>query len=82
MKADGQIINVDGESLTLEDVLAVVRGGARARVSEAPEVLAHNEEAWRLNNDLIRKGVPVYGVTTGAGESVGHQVAPDRAALM
>ncbi|HEY7782201.1 MAG TPA: aromatic amino acid ammonia-lyase [Ktedonobacterales bacterium] len=78
----GHSVNVDGQSLTLEDVMAVARGGARARLSKAPGVRARIQDGWRLNRDLIRAGVPVYGVTTGVGDSVGHQIAPDRAALM
>lgn len=80
--ADGQIVDVDGESLTLEDVMAVARAGAEARLSDAPGARERIEEGWRLNQDLIREGVPVYGVTTGVGDSVGRQIAPERAALL
>jgi histidine ammonia-lyase/phenylalanine ammonia-lyase len=80
--ANRRVVDVDGESLTLEDVMAVARGGARVRLSTAANVRKRIEAGWRLNQDLIRGGVPVYGVTTGVGDSVGHQIAPDRAALM
>ena len=80
--ADAQAVTVDGESLTLEDVMAVARGGARAQLSDAPGVRERIEEARRLNQELVGEGVPVYGVTTGVGDSVGRQIAPDRAALL
>lgn len=82
MAADGHTVYIDGESLTLEDVMAVARDEARAQLSEAPSVRERIEEGWRLNHDLMREGVPIYGVTTGVGDSVGHQIAHDRAALM
>src|SRR5262249_26171950 len=71
-----------GESLTLQEVMAVARGGARVELSRAPETRERIEATWRLNRDLIREGAPVYGVTTGVGDSVGHPIAPGRAALM
>jgi histidine ammonia-lyase/phenylalanine ammonia-lyase len=77
-----QAVRLDGASLTLGDVAAVARGGARVELSADPRVRARLEESWRLNRDLIAEGVPIYGVTTGVGDSVGRQIAPDRAALM
>lgn len=79
---DEAIVRVDGESLTLEDVMAVARSGARAELSDAPGVRARIEDGWRLNQELVGSGVPVYGVTTGVGDSVGRQIAPERAALL
>jgi histidine ammonia-lyase len=78
----GETVYVDGETLTLEDVAAVARGGARVELSAAPAVRGRIEATWQLNHDLMDEGVPVYGVTTGVGASVGHQIAADRAALM
>src|SRR5215469_14160995 len=85
MVSDGQnalIVYVDGESLTLEDVMAVARSGVRVGLNEAPQVRERIEDGRRLNQELMHEGVPIYGVTTGVGDSVGHQIAPDRAALM
>ena len=31
---------------------------------------------------LIDKGVPLYGITTGFGDSVGRQISPDKAAAL
>jgi histidine ammonia-lyase/phenylalanine ammonia-lyase len=75
-------VYVDGESLSLQDVMEVARGGTRVELSGTPSVRGRIEQTWQLNRDLVGEGVPVYGVTTGVGESVGHQIAPDRAALM
>jgi phenylalanine ammonia-lyase len=75
-------VYIDGESLTLSDVMAVARGGARVELSTAPGVRSRIQETWQLNHDLIQEGIPIYGVTTGVGASVGHQIASERAALM
>ncbi len=80
--SDRRVVRIDGESLTLEDVLAVARGGARVELSNDPAVRGRIETSLRLNRELIAEGVPVYGVTTGVGDSVGRQIAPGRAALM
>src|SRR5215471_3246696 len=77
-----ETVFIDGESLTLQDVMAVARGGARVELSARPEVRRRIEESWQLNHDLMQDGIPIYGVTTGVGASVGHQIAADRAALM
>lgn len=78
----GDTVYIDGKSLTLGDVMAVARGGARVELSDALDVRRRIEETWQLNHDLMREGVPIYGVTTGVGASVGHQIASDRASLM
>ncbi len=80
--SDPQVVRIDGESLTLEEVLAVARGGARVALSADPEVMGRIEASLRLNRELIAEGIPIYGVTTGVGDSVHRQVARDRAALM
>jgi histidine ammonia-lyase len=63
-------IVLDGESMMLEDVVAVAHGPARG---EAVEV-ALSEDAWRkvrraerAVQDFIERGEIVYGVTTGFG---------------
>jgi phenylalanine ammonia-lyase len=77
-----ETVFVDGESLTLEEVMAVARGGTRVELSARRGVRRRIQETWQLNDDLMREGIPIYGVTTGVGASVGHQIAADRAALM
>jgi histidine ammonia-lyase/phenylalanine ammonia-lyase len=80
--SNGRVVRIDGDSLTLEEVLAVARGGAQVALSPQPEVRERIEASVRLNRELIAEGIPIYGVTTGVGDSVHRQVAPDRAALM
>lgn len=68
---------LDGESLRVEDVLAVAREGAQVRL--APGAYERVERSHALNRDLVARGEPIYGVTTGFGDSVGRRIDPARA---
>lgn len=70
---------LDGRTLTLEDVAAVARG-APVAVGSDPVMLQAVEASRALKFDLIDRGVPLYGITTGFGDSVHRQIAPSKAA--
>lgn len=72
-------ITLDGEGLTIEAVEAVARHGAPVELSDAPELRARIEASRLLNDRLLATGAPVYGVTTGFGDSVNRQVGADKA---
>jgi histidine ammonia-lyase len=59
-------VELDGRSLTLEDVAAVARGSAR--VALAPEARRHMLATRRFVEDAARSGEAVYGITTGFGK--------------
>jgi histidine ammonia-lyase len=65
---------VTGEPLTVEDVVDVARGQARALLG--PDVGARMEESRRVVTTAVESDNVVYGVTTGFGAladtSVGH----------
>jgi histidine ammonia-lyase/phenylalanine ammonia-lyase len=71
---------LDGTSLTLDSAVAVARRGAK--VALGPGAAERIEQSFQLNQALLRSGKPIYGVTTGVGDSVGRQVGMDRAALL
>jgi histidine ammonia-lyase/phenylalanine ammonia-lyase len=73
-------VRIDGRSLTLEDVAAIARRGARAELG--PDVAAETMATYDLNQRLIGGGTTVYGVTTGVGDSVGRRVAVESANLL
>ncbi len=73
------MIAIDGRHLTLADVEAVARHRARVELSADPAVRERIERCVRMKDAIIEKGVPVYGVTTGVGDSVHVQIAHDRA---
>ncbi len=56
---------VTGDALTVEDVVSVARGGARAVLG--PDVPARMEPSRRLVADAVEQGQVMYGITTGFG---------------
>ncbi|MFQ5792366.1 MAG: aromatic amino acid lyase, partial [Acidobacteriota bacterium] len=73
---------VDGSNLTLQQVEAVARHGAQVRLTRDSEVLSRIQESFQLNEDLMSQGTPIYGVTTGLGDSVDRQIGVDRTATL
>ena len=70
-------VRLDGRSLTIEDVVAVARHGREAAL--APAAVERMEASRDLKEDLIAREIPIYGVTTGFGDSAHRQVSPERA---
>jgi len=68
-----EVISVDGRSLTLDQFLAVVRGGRS--VSLAPDARPALEASRAAVEHAVAAGRPIYGVTTGFG-SLSNQVIP------
>ena len=56
---------LDGKSLTLNDLVAVARHGAR--VSIARDAIIRMDRARELVEEILDKGEPVYGINTGFG---------------
>ena len=75
-------IALDGASLTLDDMDAVARGGARVSLRGAPDVHERIARSYALNQQLMGRGMPIYGVTTGLGDSVDRHIGLDRAARL
>ena len=71
-------VTVDGETLTLPNVEAVARRGARVALTDDERVLARIRDSRDLNQKLADQGIPIYGVTTGVGDSVDRHVGADR----
>src|SRR6266571_2474488 len=72
------VVLVDGHNLTLEDVAAGARG-APVALPHDPGIRRAIEASRKLKGDLIARGVPLYGITTGFGDSVHRQIAPSKA---
>jgi phenylalanine ammonia-lyase len=71
---------IDGNSLTIEDVVRVARHGGRTALS--PDAAERIEAARRLKEEMIRREIPIYGVTTGFGDSAHRQIAPAKTAAL
>jgi histidine ammonia-lyase/phenylalanine ammonia-lyase len=71
------VLEIDGASLTIEDALEVA---ARRRVVRLSDRAARNvRESREVKLRLIASGVPLYGVTTGFGDSADRQIDASRA---
>jgi histidine ammonia-lyase/phenylalanine ammonia-lyase len=73
-------VDIDGGSLTIADAVRLARYGGRAALSSA--AVRRVEAARALKHDLIDREIPIYGVTTGFGDSAHRQIAPDKAAQL
>lgn len=61
-----EVVKIDGEHLTIEQVHKVAR--EYARVEFTPEAHKKIEDSAQLVLDLVNKGEALYGITTGIGE--------------
>lgn len=59
------LVDLDGRTLTIADVVRIARGRAQAHVSDAAR--ERNAAAERLVRELLERGDLLYGVTTGVG---------------
>lgn len=71
---------LDGQSLTIEDVVGFARRGGTATLSSP--AAERVDAARELRRELVEREIPIYGVTTGFGDSANRQVAPARAAQL
>lgn len=75
-----ETLPLDGTSLTLEQFLAVVRGGCA--VSLSAEARARIAASRRVVERAVASGRAVYGVTTGFGELADRTVDPADARVL
>lgn len=71
---DAGTVTLDGRSVTFAEVEAVARGGASVRLDDA--AVERNAAAARALEELLERGQPVYGVTTGVGPFRTRDVPP------
>ena len=72
-----EALPVDGESLTLDQFLAVTRSGCP--VALAPESRGRVAAARRAVEAVVAAGRPVYGLTTGFGRLSDTAIPPEQA---
>jgi histidine ammonia-lyase/phenylalanine ammonia-lyase len=80
MQDTGVHLDLDGGSLTLKDAVQLARHGGR--VTLAPHAARRIEATRELKRDLIEREIPIYGVTTGFGDSAHRQISPGKAARL
>lgn len=67
------LLELDGANLTLGDALAVARRTREVRLSQRARDAV--DACRELKRSLIAEEIPIYGVTTGLGDSAHRQVA-------
>ncbi len=82
--SDGRIhraaLELDGASLTIADALDVAHGDRTVRLTERAGQAVR--ECRELKVSLIAQEIPIYGVTTGLGDSAHRQVASTKSARL
>ncbi|MCP2163948.1 HAL/PAL/TAL family ammonia-lyase [Goodfellowiella coeruleoviolacea] len=66
---------LDGCRLTVDDVVTVARHPDTARVTLAPDAVRRMRQSNALKHQLIDTGAPIYGVTSGFGDSNTRQIS-------
>ena len=59
------VVELDGQTLTIDGVVAIARGRAQARIT--PGARERNRAAERLVRELLDRGELLYGTSTGVG---------------
>jgi phenylalanine ammonia-lyase len=75
-------LELDGRSLKIGDVVAFARRSGDAECALSADSMVRIEATRELKRDLIEREVPIYGVTTGFGDSAHRQISPSKTALL
>jgi histidine ammonia-lyase len=68
---------IDGSNVSFDDIIAVARYGIPVQISKSGKFVKMIERTQKMLMESMRKGVPVYGVTTGYGKSCGKRMPLD-----
>jgi histidine ammonia-lyase len=71
------VVRFDSGRITVEDIVAVAEGSARAVLSDAPEFRAAIARGADFLDRLLKEDGVIYGVTTGYGDSCTMTVQPE-----
>lgn len=69
-------IMIDGNEMTIDDVVRIARDGEKAEFS--PEAKNRIDRCESMIKDLVNKGEKIYGVTTGIGELASVFLTPEQ----
>jgi histidine ammonia-lyase len=68
---------IDGSNVSFDDIIAVARYGIPVQISKSNKFTNMMGKTQKILMDAMRKGIPVYGVTTGYGKSCGKRMPLD-----
>ncbi|GLY22318.1 aromatic amino acid ammonia-lyase [Micromonospora sp. NBRC 101691] len=70
---------LDGRSLTIEEVVSVARPAEPVALRLSDGAADAMKSSLDLKHELMAQRIPIYGVTTGFGDSCVRQIAPEKA---
>jgi len=70
-------IEIDGEHLSLQQVMRVAHGQAQVSLAPAARQRVARAQAWV--EDIVQRNKPVYGINTGFGIFADKQISPEDA---
>src|SRR5918994_3527558 len=73
---------LDGRSLTIEDVITLSRRSEYASCALSAEAMEKIRATRDLKRELISRETPIYGVTTGFGDSAHRQISASKTARL
>jgi histidine ammonia-lyase len=76
-KSQPRTIRFDMERVTIEDIVDIAAGSARATLSDAPDFRAAIARGADFLDRLLRQEGTIYGVTTGVGDSCTVSIDPE-----
>jgi phenylalanine ammonia-lyase len=82
LPGQGFRFELDGRSLTIEDVIKFSRRSGDASCALSDEAVEKIRATRALKRDLISRETPIYGVTTGFGDSANRQISPSKTARL
>src|SRR5919112_4394215 len=82
LPGQGFRFELDGRSLTIEDVVVFSRRSEYASCALSAEAVEKIMATRALKRDLIGREVPIYGVTTGFGDSAHRQISASKTAAL
>src|ERR687893_95349 len=82
LPGQGFRFELDGRSLTIEDVVVLSRRSEYASCALSAEAVEKIIATRALKQDLIGREVPIYGVSTGFGDSAHRQISASKTARL
>jgi histidine ammonia-lyase len=76
-KSSKAAVIIDGGYVSIDDIIAVARDGLYVEISKSGRFIKKMEKTQKMLMEAMRKGVAVYGVTTGYGRSCGRRMPMD-----
>jgi histidine ammonia-lyase len=74
------MIELDGNNLSLAQILSVARNGEKVQISESGRESIARARGWL--EDIVKSGRPVYGINTGFGIFSDRNIQANEAALL